>query len=116
MLNKTKFWIILFSALFIVGCVAFLLLRGTGGGTVAKVWLDGEIVRTIDLSAVASPYDFTVESELGTNTVHVEHGAISIAEADCRDQICVKQGDITTSAIPIVCMPHHLVIEIEGER
>lgn len=115
MIYKTKFWIVLFSALFVLGCGAFLLLKSTGAaGTIATVKSDGELLRTIDLDAVAAPFDFTVESEYGTNTVHVERGAISVIEADCPDQICVRQGDITDGAIPIVCMPHRLVIEIEG--
>ena len=51
----------------------------------------------------------------GHNTVHVEPGAISVTEADCPDGICVRQGKLTTAGVPIVCMPHRLVIEIYGD-
>lgn len=116
MIKKTKFWIILFSAVFVLGCGVFLLLKYSGGaGTTAEVWLDGEVIYTIDLDAVTIPYDITVESEYGMNVIHVEHGAISVTEADCPDHICVDQGAISDSYIPIVCMPHRLVIEIEDE-
>lgn len=115
MVYKTKFWIILFSALFVLGCGAFLLLRAGGGaGTTARIWLDGEVIREIDLAAVAAPFDFELESKYGVNTVHVEHGSIAISAADCPDGLCVAQGAISSSAIPIVCMPHRLVIEIGG--
>ncbi len=115
MFTKTKTWIVLFAALFALCAGAFLLLRRSGAGAVAKIWLDGQVVDVIDLSAVTAPYDFDVESSRGVNTVHVERGAISVIYADCPDQICVEQGDITDSAVPIVCVPHRLVIEIEGE-
>lgn len=112
MFTKTKIWIILFASLFIISVGAYFFLASSGTGTVAEVWLDGELIREIDLSAVTIPYDFEVESDLGVNTVHVEHGAISVSAADCPDRLCVQQGDITDSAIPIVCMPHRLVIKI----
>ena len=110
--KKTWFWIVLF-ALVVLGGVGVYCFRG--GGTVATVWLDGEVIETIDLSAVAIPYDFTVSSEYGTNVIHVEHGAISVSESDCANQICVNQGSISSSAIPITCLPHRLVIQIEDE-
>ena len=47
--------------------------------------------------------------------MHVEPGAISVTEADCPDGICVRQGKLTTAGVPIVCMPHRLVIEIYGD-
>ena len=109
MWRKTKFWIVLFSALFILGVGAFLLLRGTDTGSrVARISLDGELYEEIDLNAVALPYDIRIETELGYNIVHVEHGAISVTEADCPDQVCVRQGKISGSLIPIACLPHRL--------
>lgn len=115
-MKQTKIWVILYSALFIIGCGAFLLLKNTGtAGTIADIWVNGELYETINLDAVTIPYNLKVESEYGYNVVHVEHGAISIIESDCPDQICVDQGTITDSAIPIVCLPHRLVIEIRGE-
>lgn len=115
MLKSTKFWVILFSVLFVLGAGAFVLLRSGGqAGRIAEVWQDGELIRTIDLDAVVIPYDFTVTGPYGSNTIHVAHGAISVSEADCPDQICVRQGAITDSAVPIVCLPHRLVIKIEA--
>ncbi|MGI5935437.1 MAG: NusG domain II-containing protein [Oscillospiraceae bacterium] len=113
--EKTKKWIILFGALFIAGCGAFLLLKSLGtGGAIAKIYVDGELIESIDLNAVVLPYEFTVESPRGYNKVLVEHGRISVIEADCPDHLCIKQGAIETDAIPIVCLPHRLVIMIEG--
>jgi hypothetical protein len=115
MVKKTWFWCSLFAALFLLGGGSFLLLRGlAGGGHVAAVYLDGECIRRIDLDAVVLPYEFDVESEWGYNVIRVERGGIAVVEADCPDQICVHQGTIDNGAVPIVCMPHRLVIQIEG--
>jgi hypothetical protein len=115
MLRKSRFWAVLFASLFLMGGGGFLLLRGAGhAGHVACVYVDGELERRIDLDAVAVPYDFVVETKWGHNTVHVEQGSVRVSEADCPDQICVHQGKITgDDLLPIVCVPHRVVIEIE---
>ena len=72
----------MFSALVVLGGGAFLLLRGADtGARTARISLDGEVYEEIDLNAVAMPYDIRIETELGYNIVHVEHGAISVSEA-----------------------------------
>ena len=81
---------------------------------VAYIYSKGALIETIDLDAVTIPYEFTVETDLGNNTIYVEHGGIQVVSADCPDQICVHQGIIHDSAVPIVCLPHQLVIQIEG--
>lgn len=96
-------------------CAAFVLLRPAGAGTVARITLDGKLVEEIDLSAVTEPYTFTVEGPGGfSNTIEVEHGRIRVLEAGCPDQVCVHQGYISDGAVPIVCLPNKLVIEITG--
>ena len=106
----------MFSVLFVLGCGGFLLLRSGGHtGRVAEIRLDGELYQSIDLDAVTVPYEIEIQTEYGENTVYVEHGQISITHADCPDQICVEQGTIVDSLVPIVCVPHHLTIEIGGE-
>lgn len=105
----------MFSALLLICSAAFVLLKSLGTpGITANISIDGELYRSIDLHAVAVPYDIVIETEFGRNTVHVEHGAISVTDADCPDLICVHQGRISTDALPIVCLPHRLVIEIQG--
>ena len=48
----------MFSALFLLGGGAFLLLRGADTGSrTARISLDGELYEEIDLMAVALPYD-----------------------------------------------------------
>ena len=55
---------------------------------------------------VESPYG-------GSNTILVQPGRICVSEADCPDRICVYQGWLTDDPIPIVCLPHRLVIALK---
>ena len=84
MMKQTKFWILLFAALAILGCGAFLLLRSHGQtGQTAVIRIDGDVYQRIDLRAVTIPYDIEVQTEWGSNTVHVEPDGVSVTHADC---------------------------------
>lgn len=113
MMKKTWISIILF-ALLLVGGVGVYALHGAPGQT-ATLWVDGVLYQTVDLSAVAVPYEFDVATERGTNTVRVTPGGIAVVWSDCPEQLCVQQGEINSSAIPITCLPHRLVIQIEED-
>lgn len=56
-----------------------------------------------------------IKTEFGYNKLHIEHDGISVTEADCRDHICMDQGKVSQAGVPIVCLPHRLTIEIEGD-
>ena len=48
------------------------------------------------------------------NLISVIDGKITMEAADCRDQICVNHKPIMAERESIICLPHKLVIEIEG--
>lgn len=112
--NKTKIIIIVLLSICVLGTAAFLLIKNLPTGTVAVISVNGNEYKRIDLSEVEEPYDLEITTEFGTNTVHVEPGAISVTAASCPDKVCVNQGKLTGGGIPIVCMPNRLVISIEG--
>jgi hypothetical protein len=108
--------IILFLLLLAAAASAiFLLTKPKQTRQIARVSLDGEVLKEIDLGAVTQSYTFQVEGKNGlTNTVLVEPGKIQVQEADCPDQICVHQGAISDGTVPIVCLPNKLIIQITG--
>lgn len=110
-MKKTAIWIGIF-ALVLLGGLGMYALHGAQGQT-ATLWVNGELYQTVDLSAVAVAYEFDVATEYGTNTVRVSPGGIAVVWSDCPEQLCVHQGEISSSAIPITCLPHRLVIQIE---
>ena len=110
MKGKTLFWIVLFGALAVLGAGVYLL---HGGGKTARIYVDGALYDTVDLTAAAEPYERTIETAYGWNTLRIGRGEIQVIDADCPHQDCVKQGAISEGAIPIVCLPHRLVIQIK---
>jgi hypothetical protein len=99
--------------LLIFGAFGFWSFTRPSKGTVANIYVNGECVRSVDLSLVTESFEFTVETSAGTNVIQVEPGRIRVKEADCPDQVCVHAGWIADSANPVVCLPHRLVIRLE---
>lgn len=99
----------------VAGSAVFILLqRGRVPAPVARISRDGVLLEEIDLSRVDEPYSLTLEDESGRNVLSVERGRVRVSEADCPDQVCVKQGWVSNGAAPIVCLPHKLVVELVG--
>ena len=49
------------------------------------------------------------------NVIAVENGAVYMKEANCRDGLCIHQGKMKNAAKTIVCLPHKLVVRLEGD-
>ncbi|MCL2078827.1 MAG: NusG domain II-containing protein [Oscillospiraceae bacterium] len=108
------FWILVLIGITVLSIAAMLLTR-QASGTVAKIYLYGELIKTVNLATVTEPYSMIIEADSGrSNTVLVEKGRIRVTQADCRDGICVQQGWIYGGLMPIVCLPHGLAIQIDG--
>lgn len=89
---------------------------GNGQALYADIYQSGELLETIRLDTVTDEYIFEVPGEGGaSNTVCVRPGSIAIISANCPDQICVHQGFISTSLLPITCLPNRLVIRVREE-
>lgn len=114
-MNKSTYVILLLLLLAAAGSAAVIFLgQKEVSSPVARITRDGELLEEIQLDKVDKSYSFTVEDESGSNTVLVEPGRIRISQADCPDQVCVDQGFISDGTVPIVCLPHKLMIEIVG--
>ncbi|MEW6723591.1 MAG: NusG domain II-containing protein [Bacillota bacterium] len=88
-----------------------------GAGMTAVISQDGMVYRRIDLLKVAEPYEFKVVARDGAyNIIRVEPGRIRVIEANCPEQIDVLQGWISRPGQSIICLPHRLVIIIQGRE
>ena len=112
--KKIKRDIILIASLLIVCAAAFLIINFVvkKDGSTAVVKVDGNIAYTLPLEKNAS---VTVEGyQGGSNTVVIENGAAYMKNADCPDKLCEKTGKISKNGETIVCLPHRVVVEIQG--
>lgn len=112
---KTRTWAVGLAALFVLAAAgaAWVYLRAPAG-KVANIYQDGVCIHSVDLNAVKEAYQLPITSARGTNTILVEPGRICMLSADCDDQICVHAGWLSDRAAPIVCLPHRIVIELDG--
>lgn len=79
-------------------------------GAVAVVTLAGETVARL-------PLDVSTQVEIGSgNTLCIEDGAAYMLWADCPDKICVRRGRISRDGESILCLPHRVVVTIEGGK
>lgn len=112
--RKGKILLFLLLAAVVLSAGFIFLKKEKPSAPVARITRDGELLREIPLDEVEESYSFVVEDELGSNTILVEPGRIRVSEADCPDQVCVNQGFISDGTVPVVCLPHKLMIEIVG--
>lgn len=111
---KTKIIVLLLAGAVAASAAVLLLRDGGAPSPVARITRDGVLLEEIDLNKVDQPYTLTFEDESGSNTISVEKGRIRVSAADCPDRVCVNQGWIADSTAPIICLPHRLMVEIEG--
>ena len=110
---KTRTWILILALILGVCAVSILLTRRQPSLTVA-IYSDGELVRRVDLNRVKEEERYTVESDDGgSNVILVQPGRICVESADCPDQICVLEGWLPDFGLPLVCLPHNLLIQVE---
>ena len=77
---------------------------------VLRIYQNGELRGEYDLS---QPKTLPVkEEDYGYNLVMIEDGTVRITDADCPDQLCMKQRSISKNGESIICLPHKLVLQI----
>lgn len=80
---------------------------------IADIYQDGELLTSIPLDGSVAPHRFTVTGAGGcVNEIEVRSDSIGIISADCPDKLCVHQGFISSTGLPIVCLPNRLVIRL----
>ena len=98
------------AVIFLVGVVLSLIVLFSPPNNRVNILRDGRVLYTLDLSEEKNRC-FVVEYGSSSNTIEIRDGKIRVLEAECPDKTCVRSGWLTSSAMPIVCLPNHLVIE-----
>jgi hypothetical protein len=80
----------------------------------AQIFKDGELVETINLSALSETIEITLESGDSYNVIQAETGRVRISEANCFHGLCVRQGWRYSGVIPIVCLPNRVSVRLIG--
>ena len=97
--------------------VTWLVLAGNAKqGSIARVYQDNQLVKEVNLAKLTGEETFRVESADGDyNVIVFSPEGVQCSEANCPDQICVKMGIVDSDLLPITCLPHKVMIQIETE-
>lgn len=82
----------------------------------ASIKVDGKLYDNIHLSTNKGEKKLNIKSSSGNNSILIRDNTIKVISADCKDDLCVKQGEISKVGESIVCLPHKLIIEIKGDE
>ena len=77
------------------------------------VEVDGEVYCEYDMDEVDGIIPISTPNG-GENRLYVQDDLVYMDSANCPDKLCVKQGVIRDSTVPIVCLPNKVVVRIEG--
>ena len=102
--------------------IAFTILVGqrlwqknnTTSGAEVVVVIDGKEYERLPLNQDASKEIQLSDGQL--NILQIKGGEAFISEANCHDKICEKHHPISYNGQSIVCLPHKLVVSIDGGK
>lgn len=104
----------------IVICFSLLGLKWMGESVAVRrliVEVDGREVESIKLDESEVPQELKIETgQGGYNILRITEEGISVIEANCPDQICVRSNKISLPGQTIICLPHRLIIKIVGDE
>lgn len=83
----------------------------------AIISADGEVVHEMELMDDGEVETYEYADEDGHyNTIVREGTEIYIIDANCTDQLCVRQGLVHEVGETIVCLPHRILVEVTSEN
>ena len=108
--QKRRRDLLLAAGILLLAGILFVLFRPGGTGAWAVVTIDG---RETARYALMEDRTVTLGGE-DYNILNISHGAAAIIKANCGDHTCVRTGEISQEGESIVCLPHRLIVRIEG--
>ncbi len=111
--------IILIVVVLILGGLSYAVMNliGKPSGSDVKVVIKhrGEVIQEIPFDEQTDEV-YTMQEDDELNVVTVKDGKVAITEANCRDLVCVKTGEISEPGEIIVCLPHQFTVEIVSDE
>ena len=105
---------LLLAAAALVILVVFVIFRqfSGGSGSTVTVTVGGEVYGTYSLDE-DQEIDIKINGTV-TNVLVIRDHQADMTEADCPDQLCVRQKAISKDHETIVCLPNQVVAEVSN--
>ena len=102
--------ILLIVALLLIGIVLLFVLRGRSseGSYVVIMYQNDEKARFS--LAIDGVYDIND----GKNQIEILDGKVRMIDADCPDELCIRQGWIEYDGQSIICLPNKITVMVSG--
>ncbi|WP_438347827.1 NusG domain II-containing protein [Paenibacillus sp. FA6] len=78
----------------------------------ADITLNGKLFKTIELTKEEQIIE--IKSTRGTNVIKVHDYGVEMYDTDCPDKVCQTFGFIDRPKQSIICLPHRVMVEING--
>ena len=115
-----KLDIIIIIALLILSFIPTVILGISNNndftGIYAEISVASEVIDTIYFQDLEEEKHIPIITKYGENIIHASKDGIYMEEADCPDQVCLRDGTISKVGQSLVCLPHKLIVEIKGEN
>ena len=106
--------LILIIVLLVGGFWLMQYLNAAQKDAVLQIYQNGELAGEYDLSQSQTIPVTGMEDSY--NLVLIEDGTVRVTDADCPDQLCMKQRSISKNGESIICLPHKLVLQIHAKE
>ncbi len=104
--------LILIIALILISALLWMFFRsGKQAGGNVSVIIDGQKKYSFDLRDNKRE---EIRQGDQINVLRIENGQVWIESANCANQLCVRHARIQSAGDTIVCLPHRLIVKIEG--
>ena len=105
---------IIMIAVIIIAAAVFMLWSNLKTEAVqAVITVDGEVVKTVDLSNLKEKITFIPATDPRV-VITAENGKIRFETAECEDKLCVACGNLSKHGDTAVCLPSKTVITVKG--
>ncbi|MDD3360715.1 MAG: NusG domain II-containing protein [Hespellia sp.] len=111
-MNRKKNDVILIGAVLMIAAAALAaVFYFHKPGEKVIVTVDGEEYGRYDLN---EDQTIQIDTDAGSNTLTIKDGRADMTDADCPDQICVRESPLEDDTPgTIVCLPHKLIVEMK---
>ena len=102
--------ILLIVALLLIGIVLLFVLRGRSSeGSYVVIMYQNEEKARFSLTS-NGVYDIND----GKNRIEILDGKVRMIDADCPDELCIRQGWIGYDGQSIICLPNKITVMVSG--
>lgn len=114
--RKNVMWVIIFTVVILM-CIAYMFIFSKkDNAKSADIYFGDELVKHIDDIATDEQQSYELKTEYGYNKICWQSGEIWIEESDCKNQICVNTGKLSSENGSIICAPHKVVITVSSQE